>query len=204
MRRTIPAWFRINVSLQVFTAPYGSVLSFFTLGRKASSSLFCPDHVDFSLCSIWNCTLSHPKSCRFLRHTSCHSQASRESVFTQQHGQRGRRGLIFWSVNHEKKTHWLACDCRFVYRRKCHREYVRIKYLYGRAEASAVAANKWNEAWVWETRGDTGNKRKAGTIERGRYADCHFWPPHHTSTFTIDCIRPAKQPRHIRQETDSG
>lgn len=37
--------------------------------------------------------------------------------------------------------------------------------------------------------GDTGNKRKVGTMEQGRSGDCHFWPPHHAFIFTIDCIR---------------
>lgn len=52
----------------------------------------------------------------------------------------------FFDLSITRKMRWLACDCRFAYRRKCHKEYVRIKYLYGRAEASAAAANKWNEA----------------------------------------------------------
>lgn len=185
-------------------------------------------------CSIWKCAvILHtwqesqqlpflPGPCGFLPlfHLKLHSFTSKvpplftahflpfssqpwERVYSAARAARKKR-VDFLTCQSWEKMHWLACDCRFAYHRKCQKEYVRIKYLYGRAEASAVAANKWNEAWVWETRGDTGNKRQAGTIERGRCADCHFWPPHHTSTFTIDCIRPAKQPRHIRQETDSG
>lgn len=61
-----------------------------------------------------------------------------------------------------------------------------------------------SEEGCYYREGDTGNKRKAGTMERGRRGDCHFWPPHHALIFTIDCIRSAGSLRRICQETDKN
>lgn len=61
-----------------------------------------------------------------------------------------------------------------------------------------------SEEGCYYREGDTGNKRKAGTMERGRRGDCHFWPPHHALIFTIDCIRSTGSLRRICQETDKN
>ena len=172
VKRTITAWFTISGSLLLwsFTAPYGSLLSFFTLGT--TFSLFF---------SIWKCSFSLPTFHRFYDTLpAILTWTARLCLLSAEAGVRngcvrrgGGGGRILWPANHESTAliiPWLSCGC--VYHRKSDEVSVDGDHDWRTSSFQGIMVKKWNSKSVCvrkrERRGVITERATQGT--RGRLA----------------------------------
>lgn len=174
-----------------FTAPYGSLLSAFTLGKKTASR--SPPRMRNSLTlfvSIWKCTISLPAFQTFYDTLPAILMWTVRLCLLRAHA--GGRDLTSCQSRGDGSgcSSWLSWG------------FLGAGSVTRGVPVDGDPVRRLNAVWVWESGGavfsDRPTQETRGRLEQ--CGDCHFWPPHHASLFTIDCIRSPNQPgsRHER------